>query len=72
MKTKQIIYFLLLILTGISFSCQKSVDPVVDTPTTPTTSTTITTKYPLVLSPNNLLVSILILFKGIDIDFFFN
>ena len=58
MKTKQIIYFLLLILTGISFSCQKSVDPVVDTPTTPTTSTTITTKYPLVLSPNNLLVSI--------------
>ena len=60
MKNKQINYSLLVLILVILFSCQKSIDPVVDTPTNPTTptTTTITTKYPLVLSPNNLLVSI--------------
>ena len=58
MKKKRIHYFLLLVVIVFSFSCQKSIDPIVDTPTTPTTPTNITTKYPLVLSPNNLLVSI--------------
>jgi len=60
MKNKQINYSLLVIFLVILFSCQKSIDPIVDTPTNPTTPTTstITTKYPLVLSPNNLLVSI--------------
>ena len=47
-------YLLLLVVILISFSCQKSIDPIADTPTTPTTPTTITTKYPLALSPNNL------------------
>ena len=60
MKPNQINYSLLVLILVILFSCQKSIDPVVDTPTNPTTptTTTITTKYPLVLSPNNLLVSI--------------
>ena len=58
MKKKRIHYFLLLVVIVFSFSCQKSIDPIVDIPTTPTTPTNITTKYPLVLSPNNLLVSI--------------
>jgi hypothetical protein len=58
MKMNRINYFSLLVVIGISFSCQKSIDSIADTPTTPSTPTTITTKYPLVLSPNNLLVSI--------------
>ena len=55
MQKKQIYYFLLVIILAITFSCKKSIDPIVDKTTTPTK---ITTKYPLVLSPNNLLVSI--------------
>ena len=58
MKMKKINYFFQVIILAILFSCQKSIDPIVDTPTTPTSPTTITTKYPLLLSPNNLLVSI--------------
>jgi hypothetical protein len=48
MKLKQA-KFLLIIMLGIGFSCQKSV---------PTSPTSVITKYPLALSPNNLLVSI--------------
>ena len=48
MKLKQGKYLLIIIL-GIGFSCQKVV---------PTSTTPVTTKYPLTLSPNNLLVSI--------------
>jgi len=57
MRIIQINYSLLVLFLVILFSCQKSIDPIVDIPTIPTT-TTIATKYPLVLSPNNLLVSI--------------
>jgi hypothetical protein len=57
MRIIQINYSLLVLFLVILFSCQKSIDPLVDIPTIPTT-TTIATKYPLVLSPNNLLVSI--------------
>lgn len=57
MKSKQIYNSLLVIILVISFSCNKSIESLNIT-TNPTTPTSITTKYPLVLSPNNLLVSI--------------
>ncbi|MEN9381138.1 MAG: hypothetical protein RI940_19 [Bacteroidota bacterium] len=57
MKSKQIYYPLLFIILVITFSCNKSIESL-DITNNPTTPTTITTKYPLVLSPNNLLVSI--------------
>jgi hypothetical protein len=48
MKLKQA-KFLLIIMLGIAYSCQKS---------TPASPTSVATKYPLALSPNNLLISI--------------